>query len=105
MELNGLCPVSAKLHDSLKYTKGTIYDSVINNGRKNVKTAQATGCIIGLHQERWGKSQPTGVILLTSDLFNLLKEIDIAWSFVKIREYVSNPMRCKNCQLLFLLKV
>lgn len=39
-------------------------------------------------------------MLLTFDLFNLPTQIDIAWRRVNIRQYIPNPMRCRNCQLL-----
>jgi len=47
-----------------------------------------------------GVSKPSGVILITFELYNLPSKIEISWHSVKVREYIPNPMRCKSCQLL-----
>lgn len=47
-----------------------------------------------------GKKIPSGVLLLTFDLYNPPESLDISWYKVKVREYIPNLMRCKNCQLL-----
>lgn len=103
-QLPGICEIQCKLHESLNVVKGTIYAPYLNNipdqeiidelKTQNVQTIFKFTKLVD------GQPKPTGVILVSFDLYYLPKKLDISWHSVKVREYTPNPMRCKKCQLL-----
>lgn len=102
--LLGLCKIECSLHRSLNFTKGTIYAPYLNNipDEEIVSelSSQSVASVYKFTKLIEGKPVPTGVVLLSFDLYNLPDKIDVSWHSVKVREYIPNPMRCKGCQLL-----
>ncbi|XP_046810014.1 uncharacterized protein LOC124420598 [Lucilia cuprina] len=103
-DLHGICPIVCKLHEQLNYTKGTVYAPYLKSVPDNeiVSELSSQGVVNVYKYEKLidGKNIPSGVILLTFDLYTIPESIDISWYKVKVREYIPNPMRCKSCQLL-----
>ena len=89
---------------SLNYTKGTIYTPYLNNvSDDEIVSELASQSVVEIYKFTRnidGKQIPSGVILISFDLYNLPDKINVSWHSVKVREYIPNPMRCKNCQLL-----
>ncbi|XP_070853705.1 uncharacterized protein [Drosophila suzukii] len=100
--LPGLCDVEFNYHESLNFVKGTIYAPCLNNipEEEIVKElrAQNVHSVFKFTKTIDNATKPSGVILVTFDLHNLPSKLDISWYSVKVREYIPNPMRCKNCQ-------
>ena len=103
-ELIGLGPVKVKFHVNLNSTKGTIYAPyLINVSEKEIVEELSHQGVTSAYkfQKRDGdKYVPSGVILLTFNLYHLPSKLDISWRTVNIREYIPTPMRCKSCQKL-----
>ncbi|XP_053967945.1 uncharacterized protein LOC128869418 [Anastrepha ludens] len=101
--LAGICQITCKLHEQLNYVKGTIFAPCLNNIPENeiVEELKSHHVVSAYKFTKTvdGVIKPTGVVLLTFDLYNLPSKIDISWHNVKIREYIPNPMRCKSCQM------
>ncbi|XP_044572115.1 uncharacterized protein LOC123257364 [Drosophila ananassae] len=103
-ELTGICKVQCKLHQALNFVKGTVYAPYLSDIPEKeivdeLKTQKVTK-VYKFMKSYDGVSKPSGVILITFELYNLPSKIDISWHSVKVREYIPNPMRCKSCQLL-----
>lgn len=102
--LVGMCEISCKFHEHLNFTKGTIYAPYLSNiSTEEIKMELSSQGVVDVFKyERTidGIKSPSGVVLLTFDLYNLPETLDVSWYKVKVREYFPNPMRCKNCQLL-----
>ena len=103
-ELAGLCKIECTLHRSLNYTKGTIFAPCLNNvADDEIVSELASQSVVSVYKFTKlvdGKQIPSGVVLLSFDLYILPEKIDVSWYPAKVREYIPNPMRCKNCQLL-----
>lgn len=102
--LIGMCEITCKFHENLNFTKGTIYAPYLSKiPDKEIEEELKSQGVVGVYKYEKiieGRKSPSGVILLTFDLFNPPQSLDISWYKVKVREYFPNPMRCKNCQLL-----
>lgn len=102
--LVGMCEISCKFHEHLNFTKGTIYapylSNISNDEIKQELSSQGVVDVFKYERTIEGIKSPSGVVLVTFDLYNLPETLDISWYKVKVREYFPNPMRCKNCQLL-----
>ena len=115
-----ICPISVKLRETLNYVKGIIYapccfdvpeegivkelrcqgvvpvykfmkkvdNSLLDNDRIDDRNTNAT------------KQVYLGYMVISFNLYNLPKIIDVARYKVKVRTYFPNPMRCKNFQIL-----
>ena len=103
-ELPTLCKINCSYHKSLNFTKGTIYAPYLKYvpDEEIVKELSSQGVveIYKFNKSIDGKSEPSGVILLTFDKYHLPQKLDICWHKVFVREYIPNPMRCRSCQLL-----
>ena len=103
-ELPGICKIKVRYHENLNATKGTIFAPYLNNiPEQEIVDELSDQGVTGVYkfQKKEGdKFVPSGVVLLTFDLFNLPKRIDISWRSVNVREYIPSPMRCKSCQKL-----
>lgn len=103
-ELTGICSINAKYQENLNSTKGTVFAPYLNNIPENeiVEELASQGVISAykFQKRENGKTYPSGVVLLTFDLYHLPEKIDISWRSVKTREYIPNPMRCRHCQKL-----
>lgn len=102
--LIGVCNVKIELHNNLNCTKGTIYAPCLNEVAESeiIENLSEQGVVSVFKFPKFvdGKSTPSGVVLLTFDMYNLPEKIDISWYTTKVRPYYANPMRCKNCQIL-----
>lgn len=102
--LPGICQVTCKLHEQLNFVKGTIFAPCLNNiPEQEIVEELKIHNVVSVYKFTKtvdGIAKPTGVVLLTFDLYNLPSKIDISWYNVKIREYIPTPMRCKSCQIL-----
>ncbi|XP_070854463.1 uncharacterized protein [Drosophila suzukii] len=102
--LHGICEIVAKYHEALNFVKGIPYAPyLINIPEAEIKAelkSQNVHDVFKFTRTNEGVIKPTGVILVTFDLYNLPSKQDICWHTVKVREYIPNPMRCKNCQKL-----
>lgn len=103
-ELYGICAVKAKYHENLNFNKGTVYAPFLNNVSEseivNELSSQGVVAVYKFQKKVNEGMQPSGVVLLTFDLFHIPEKLDIAWRNVRVRQYVPSPMRCKNCQIL-----
>ena len=103
-ELVGICKIKTKYHDSLNCTKGTVFAPYLNNvdEKEIVEELRGQGVtsVYKFMKKIDDKIVPSGVVLLSFDLFHLPSKIDISWRSVNVREYIPNPMRCKSCQKL-----
>lgn len=102
--LLGICPVKFELHSNLNSTKGTIFAPCLNSVSEseivdNLRDQGVTSVYKFLKFVD-GKSMPSGVVLLTFDLYHLPEKIEVSWYTTKVRQFYPNPMRCKSCQLL-----
>ena len=103
-ELFGICKVKCKYHENLNYTKGTVYAPYLNNvtDQEIVEELSSQGdtSIYKFTKKDGEKYIPSGVVLLTFDLYHLPTKIEISWRSVNVREYCPNPMLYKLCQKL-----
>ncbi|XP_050337801.1 myosin-G heavy chain-like [Bactrocera neohumeralis] len=103
-QLVGVCPILATLHASLNQVKGTVYAPFLNNVAEEeiIQELSPQGVVEVYKFKKYidGKLLPSGVVLLTFNLYNLPNKIDIAWCKVFVRQYIPLPMRCKSCQIL-----
>lgn len=102
--LFGICEITCKFHEHLNFTKGTIYAPFLSDvPDAEIEDELKSQGVVGVYKYEKtieGVKSPSGVILLTFDLYNPPQSLEISWYKVKVREYFPNPMRCKNCQLL-----
>lgn len=103
-QLPGICDIKCKFHDNLNSVKGTVFAPYLNflPEEEITKELAAEGVtnVYKFTKKVDDKIVPSGVILLTFDLFRLPETINISWHKVHIREYFPNPMRCRICQRL-----
>lgn len=119
--LSNICPITVKLHETLNYVKGVIYAPCLIDVSEEeiVKELQPQGVVAvykytiskkdntndnaNITEDEKNKSnkvEHSGYMVLTFNLYNLPKVIDVAWYKVKVKTYFPNPMRCQKCQLL-----
>ena len=104
-DLTDNCPIEVKLHDRLNQSKGIAYaPCLINVSEKEILTEMKSQRVTEIYKFTKkgddGKPKPTGLMLFTFDLYQLPKSVDIGLFSAKLTEYIPNPMRCRNCQLL-----
>ncbi|XP_055852029.1 uncharacterized protein LOC129916217 [Episyrphus balteatus] len=106
LKVNNLakCPVTVKPHDKLNESKGIAYaPCLINVPEKEIikeMTSQGVTDIYKFTKNEEGKQRVTGLMLFTFNLYQAPKSVEIGFYNAKITEYVPNPMRCRNCQIL-----
>jgi hypothetical protein len=104
VHLANLCPIKVSYHQHLNNCKGTIYDRYLTNvPEEEIKQNLASQGVIEVFKFKRNvenKTIPTGLVLLTFDLFKLPPKIKVAWYEKEVRAYYPNPMRCKSCQKL-----
>ncbi|XP_055905427.1 uncharacterized protein LOC129940921 [Eupeodes corollae] len=103
--LANMCPVEIKLHDRLNECKGIAYaPCLINVPETEIVTEMKAQGVTSVYKfikpDEKVKLRPTGLMLFTFDLFRPPKTIEIGFYNARVSEYVPNPMRCRNCQLL-----
>lgn len=102
--LNKLCPVTIKLHPNLNLTKGVAYAPfLINIPETEIVSEMKCQKVTDVYKFTKvydGKRRPTGLMLFSFDLFQLPDFIEVGWYKTKVTEYIPNPMRCRQCQLL-----
>lgn len=100
----GLCSVTINYHENLNSCKGTIYDrNLIHTSEEEILDGLKKQGVYGVYKFTKNvdnKATPTGLVLLTFNLYKVPQKIKVAWYMVEVREHFPNPMRCKNCQLL-----
>lgn len=78
-ELTGLCKIKCTLHETLNLTKGTIYAPYLNKipEEEIVKELNAQGVVSAFKFPKIvdGKSNPSGVVLLSFDLYKLPEKL------------------------------
>jgi len=101
--LAGICEIECKLHESLNFVKGTIYAPFLVNVPDDeiVKELadQNVHSVFKFSRKVDGKLKPSGVILVTFDLYNLPSKLDVSWHTIKVREYIPNPMSVSLAKL------
>ena len=99
--LGGFCPVEIAYHLNLNFCKATIFDkNLINVSDQEILDDLKNQGVVQIYKFLNKEKQPSGSILLTFDMFEVPKRVDIAWYSVSTREFFPNPMRCRNCQKL-----
>lgn len=102
--LASVCPVVVKLHDRLNASKGVVYaPCLINVSETEIVTEmkpQGVTEVYKFTKNDNGKQRATGLMLFTFDLFQIPNSVEIGFYNTKVTEYIPNPMRCRNCQLL-----
>uniref|UniRef100_W8B1Q6 Nucleic-acid-binding protein from transposon X-element n=1 Tax=Ceratitis capitata TaxID=7213 RepID=W8B1Q6_CERCA len=103
-KLADICDINFELHKNLNSVKGTIYAPCLNYVSEkeiieNLKD-QGVSDVYKFLKHKDGKTNPSGVLLLTFDRYYLPEKIEVSWYTTKVRPYYPNPMRCKSCQLL-----
>ncbi|XP_017462396.1 PREDICTED: uncharacterized protein LOC108355773, partial [Rhagoletis zephyria] len=95
---------SANKFISTKQLPGTVFAPYLKNlSDEEIKKELAAEGVVDIFKFTRmieNKAVPSGVILLTFDLYRLPETIDISWHKARVREYFPNPMRCKLCQRL-----
>lgn len=89
-------------HPTLNQSKRTIFcrdllvcsDEEIKEGLKD----QHISDIYRMKRRVNGELIATGLFNLTFDIYQLPTHIDAAYNRLEVREYISNPRRCFNCQ-------
>jgi len=80
-ELPGICKIECQLHQSLNSVKGTIYAPYLINVPENeILEELASQKVIAIYKftkQVEGEAKPSGVMLLTFELYNLPSKIDI----------------------------
>ena len=79
--LSNICPISVTLHSSLNSSKGTVYAPCLINVPENeiVQEMRSQGIteVFKFKKTVDGNQRPTGLVLLTFDLFRPPKTVDI----------------------------
>ncbi|XP_055918565.1 uncharacterized protein LOC129950665 [Eupeodes corollae] len=100
----GQVPVTVTLHSSLNSSKGIVYAPCLINIKEeeivNELKQQGVTDVYKFQKKTDNGMRPSGLMLFTFDRYNYPPTIDIAWYKTKVQEYIPNPMRCKNCQIL-----
>lgn len=103
-QLSSLCPISVTLHPTLNTIKGVIYSNFLTNLSESeivdgLRQQGATECK-KVTKVKEGKVVNTPLHIISFDLYDLPKEVNIAWMKVKVEPYIPSPMQCKNCYLI-----
>lgn len=98
------CPVTVKYHERLNASKGIVYaPCLINISESEIvseMSAQNVTDVYKFKKKIDGKLCPSGLMLFTFDMYQPPSTVEIGWYKAKVNEYIPNPMRCRNCQLL-----
>ncbi|XP_055904456.1 uncharacterized protein LOC129940222 [Eupeodes corollae] len=102
--LSNLCPVTITLHNQLNSSKGIVYAPCLINVPEveiisEMKMQKVTD-VYKFTKQVDGNQRPTGLMLFTFDTFQTPNTVEIGWYNARVTEYIPNPMRCRNCQLL-----
>lgn len=93
-----------KFHESLNSSKGIVYaPCLINITESEIVSEMSSQGVIDVYKfskQIEGKRRPSGLMLFTFDLYQPPNSVEIGWYKSKVNEYIPNPMRCRNCQLL-----
>lgn len=99
-----ICPVQVKYHDHLNASKGLVYAPCLKNIPETEIVAEMRSQnvteVYKFNKKVEDKFIPSGLMLFTFDLYQPPTTVEIGWYKAKVNEYIPNPMRCRNCQLL-----
>ena len=100
-----MCEITVKLHDTLNHVKGVNYAPCLSDVTEeeiiqNLKNQGVVAVYKFTSLNEDGTRTCKGDMILTFNLYNLPRVLDVAWYKVKVKQYFPNPMRCRNCQLL-----
>ena len=99
--LSNLCKIKAELHPTLNISKGVIFcPSLTNLTEKEIVeglTSQHITECKKITKFKDGTATNTPLHILSFNLFEVPKEIDIAWEKCKVDPYIPSPMLCNNC--------
>ncbi|XP_055922831.1 uncharacterized protein LOC129953615 [Eupeodes corollae] len=106
--LDNICPVDIKLHANLNLSKGIVFaPCLVNVPETEIITELRSQNVTNVYkftklvQEKEKQIYiPSGLMIFTFDSFQIPETIEIGWYKTKVSEYVPNPMRCRQCQLL-----
>ena len=97
-------PVKIEMHKTLNSIQGRIFSRKIIDIPENeiIKSLedQKVIDIRKLTRKEGNNFVPTGAAVITFDLIHRPDILKIGWERVRVEEYISNPMRCVNCQKL-----
>jgi len=101
-ELHGICKIQCQYHKNLNHCKGTITLTMLQTTKlsKSSSRRELLKYVCKYTKQLDGKVVPTVVVQLTFNLYSLPQKIQISWHLARVKEYIPNPMRCKNCQIL-----
>ena len=99
-----LWPVTITPHKQLNSSKGIVYAPwLINVPEKEIvdeMTEQKVTEVYKFTKQVDGNQRPSGLLLFTFDTYQVPNSVEIGFFNAKVTEYIPNPMRCRNCQLL-----
>jgi hypothetical protein len=103
-KLANLCEIETSLHQNLNTIKGVVYSTnLVSLTEKEIidglKEQQVIDCK-KITKMRDGKIVNTPLHILSFNLYQLPKEINVSFLKVKVEPYIPAPMQCKNCFLL-----
>ena len=94
--------VTVIVHQSLNFTKGTIFNKrIANTDDQKLLQKLAKYKVTDLYKikNRNGNVyENSGLIILTFDSCNLPEEVKIGWMNLEVRKYYPNPRQCYKCQ-------
>lgn len=99
--LAGICPVECSLHPTLNIIKGLVISDLLTDRTESeiIKGMQSQGVVdckkITSYQD--GKVINTPLHILSFDLYELPETVEVGIINCKIKEYIPNPIQCKNC--------
>lgn len=93
--------VKIEEHKFLNYCKGVIFSKdALNESDDGLKQYLADQMVVDIYRmKRKGTTgmEDTGSFVLTFDKKNLPEYIHIGYLKIKVRQYIPNPLQCKNC--------
>ena len=97
-----MCEITVKLHDTLNHVKGVNYAPCLSDVTEeeiiqNLKNQGVVAVYKFTSLNEDGTRTCKGDMILTFNLYNLPRVLDVAWYKVKVKQYFPNPMRCRNC--------
>lgn len=99
-----IVPVTITMHKGLNSTQGRIFSrKIIELSEEELLMSLADQKVIEIRKlsKREGEKYiSTGAAVVTFDLIRRPDSLKLGWERVTVDEYVSNPMRCANCQKL-----
>lgn len=99
-----IVPVKIEMHKTLNSVQGRIFSrKIINIPEDELIKSLEDQKIIDIRKftkKEGDKIVATGAAVVTFDLIHRPNIIKLGWERVKVEEYISNPMRCTNCQKL-----